>query len=1142
MRQRLKAFPELRGDQASASDPRVHAALSASAGTGKTQVLSARVLRLLLAGVRPEHILCLTFTKAGAAEMANRINTRLASWVRMRDQDLRIDLINLDEANDPITMQRARRLFAKVLDAPGGLRIQTIHSFAQALLAAFPAEAGIAPGFQPLEGRAEQELARTTLADLLADAESGGNDALIGDVQCISLRLGEKDAIAYLMQCARAGEALAGLGAADGIEPMLRAAMGLPDGAVDDYLALHCADDRFDCDLLQAITAANRQWGGIAGNKAADAVEQWLNLDPAGRSATLSDLALVVFTGTGTLRKVTSGQRKADPDYDGHAERLAAAVGELLHIQAGARLACDMAAGLRAGQAFAAVYTSAKRSAGVADFDDLIRWTRALLEKPGMGEWVRFKLDRKTDHILVDESQDTNRDQWAIIEALAGEYFSGSSEAERRTRTLFMVGDFKQAIFGFQGTDPNEFQRAREWVRDNSIALREAEDLADDGTSLALEFRDLSIDASFRSSPAILEAVDAVIGEVGFGAMGLPGPPNRHVAHFAERPGLVELWAPFAVEDDEGEGEEGWLDETDRAYATHLAEQVRAWLAEAPVLASTKRPLAPGDILILVRSRAELASLIVARLFAAKVPVAGIDRLHLSKPFAVRDLLAAVAFAVQPLDDLNLANLLVSPLIGWSQEQLFDVAYGREKPDSRDKVPLWRVLRERAGEAAHLTQAHEALGAMLAMADYTTPPRFLETILSGPLDGRRKLYRRLGLAARDPIDELVSSALEFEGHETPSLDRFLAWFSRGDVEVQRDPSAPAQAVRVMTVHGAKGLEAPLVILADATADPARIGGASRSILMPVAGTKVPVIRPRKDERVPPFDAIIAAKEARDLEEHHRLLYVGLTRAIERLVVAGVQKGKALAENSWHATVERALAGLGAAPEDDGFWGTALRYRGAITAASPKPPPGRTELQDAAVPDWARRAAPPESRPPRPLAPSALAEDREAALTPSPEMRAAARRGSLSHALFERLPGVARDQRNAAALRWLEQSAGIADPGERGALAGLVCAILDNPTFASLFGPDSLAEAPIAATLPDGRVVAGTVDRLLVAPDEVSVIDYKTGRVPASDAHIPASHRAQMNAYAEALAVIFPGRHIRSALLYTGEARLFELGG
>ncbi|MBA3511630.1 double-strand break repair helicase AddA [Sphingomonas sp.] len=1141
MRRQLKPFPELQGDQALAADPGVHAALSASAGTGKTQVLSARVLRLLLSGVRPEHILCLTFTKAGAAEMANRINVRLASWVRMRDQDLRTDLINLGEVNDPLTMQRARRLFAKILDAPGGLRIQTIHGFAQALLAAFPAEAGITPGFQPIEGRAEQELARTTLANLLADAEGAGDEALIADVQCLSLRLGEKDAIAYLMQCARASEALAQLGPPETIEGKLRTAMQLPEGALDDYLALHCADDRFDCDLLQAIAAANRKWGSATGTGVADSVERWLALDPAARAAALPDLALLVFTGTGDLRKVQAGQRNADPAYDTHAERLAAAVSELLRIQNGARLACDMAAGLRAGQAFAAAYSRAKRSAGVADFDDLIRWTRRLLETPGMGEWVRYKLDRRTDHILVDESQDTNRDQWEIIKPLAAEYFSGSSEAEGRIRTIFMVGDFKQAIFGFQGTDPNEFQRAREWVEENSSALRRAEDEADDSQRLALEFRDLSIDASFRSAPAVLEVVDAVIDEVGFRDMGLPEPPNRHRAFFDRRPGLVELWKPFSVEtDDESEeGEESWLDERDRKYATALADQIKRWLDSAPILASTKRPLGPGDILVLVRSRGELASLIVARLFAAKVPVAGIDRLHLSKPFAVRDLLAAVAFAVQPLDDLNLANLLVSPLIGWSQDQLFDLAYGREK------APLWRVLRDRSGEQPHLTQAHEALGALLAMADFTTPARFLETILSGPLEGRRKLYRRLGLASRDPIDELLSSAMEFERSETPSLDRFLAWFGRGDVEIQRDPSAPAQAVRVMTVHGAKGLEAPFVILADATADPTKLGGTARSFNFPLDAeqtVKVPLIRPRKAERISPFAEVMAKKEQSDLQEHMRLLYVGLTRAIERLVVAGVEPRGERAENCWHTRVERALISRGAQPEPDDHWGETIQYRGSVAAVAPRPKPPRIEIEPPPVPDWARSPAPPESRPPRPLAPSALVDDKEAAPAPSAEQRAAARRGTLIHQLFERLPGVEAEQRPSAAMRWLERSAGLTDAAERQALADLVCAILEDPRFSPLFGRESLAEAPIAATLADGRVVAGTVDRLRVEDDRVSVIDFKTGRVPESEEQIPAPHRAQMSAYAEALAVIFPGRAIRSALLYTAEPRLFELGG
>jgi ATP-dependent helicase/nuclease subunit A len=434
MAQRIKPLHELHGDQAAAADPRAHAALSASAGTGKTQVLTGRVLRLLLSGAAPETILCLTFTKAAAAEMANRIGSRLAAWVRMKDPDLKKDLFALGERNDPVTVQRARRLFAKVLEAPGGLRIQTIHSFAQTLLASFPAEAGIAPGFQPLEGRAEQELGRTTLANLLADAEAGGNEGLIGDVQCLSLRLGEGAAVDYLMRCARAQEALAALGSPDSIEARLRAVMELPDESVEDYVAHHCGDKGFDCDLLRAVADGNRRWGTQTGLGHAEQIEKWLALTPIERAAELPKLRKVVLTDKDTLR-ISAGQAKAEPHYELHAGRLAILIGELLRIQNAARLARDMAAGLRAGQVFADAYARAKRSAGVADFDDLIRWTRRLLAQPGMGEWVRYKLDQRTDHILVDEAQDTNDAQWDFVRALTEEYFSGSPEAERRVRT-----------------------------------------------------------------------------------------------------------------------------------------------------------------------------------------------------------------------------------------------------------------------------------------------------------------------------------------------------------------------------------------------------------------------------------------------------------------------------------------------------------------------------------------------------------------------------------------------------------------------------------------------------------------------------------------------------------------------------------
>ncbi|MCY7271611.1 MAG: UvrD-helicase domain-containing protein, partial [Sphingomonas bacterium] len=883
MSRRLKPLPVLEGEQRRAVDPSAHAAVTASAGTGKTQVLTARVFRLLLGGVRPESILCLTFTKAGAAEMANRIGERLASWVRLPDAVLRKELFALGEDNDDRKLVEARRLFARVLEAPGGLRIQTIHAFAQTLLAAFPAEAGITPGFRPIEGRAEQELARRTLADLVADAESGGDTQLIADIQALSMRLGEEGAVSYLADCARRAEAFKGLGERRAIEPKLRELVGLPAEDVADFLANACNDDSFDCALLSSIKAANVGWGTSTGRGHGAAIDAWLALDPCGRIDTLHLVAKVVMKADGDPRTVSSGQLKVEPDYQILSDDAHAAFEWLVAMKSAAELVAVQAAGLRAGQAYAAAYTHAKQAAGVADFGDLINWTRRLLETEGMGDWVRFKLDRRTDHILVDEAQDTNADQWAIVWRLIEEYFSGSSESEKRWRTLFMVGDFKQAIFRFQGTDPREFEAMRERVRGAAAALDQAD--VD-----AREFRELSIDASFRSSPAVLNVVDAVIAEVGFDAMGLPDRPARHDAFHAFRPGRVEWWPAFAVEDEpEGSGdEEGWLDETERRYASHLAKTVKRWIDEAPVMASTGRPLSAGDVLILVRSRGELASLLVARLFAERVPVAGIDRLHLHRPLAVRDLLSAVGFAVQPLDDLTLANLLVSPLMGWSQEQLYDLAKGR------GKKPLWSVLLGRDGEGGAIDEALGKLRQLLAMADYTTPARFLETILSGPLDGRRKLLGRLGPEARDPIEELLSAALEFERDDINSLDRFLAWFGRGDVEIKRDPSAPVDAVRVMTVHGSKGLEAPVVILADATADPAKLGQSSPPIDFPVDGKTVPLIRPRKAERCDPFTALIEDEDKLDLAEHWRLLYVALTRARERLVIAGVRKKTAVA--------------------------------------------------------------------------------------------------------------------------------------------------------------------------------------------------------------------------------------------------------
>ena len=582
------ALKPLRPDQAQAVDPQIHASLSASAGTGKTHVLTARVLRLLLAGAAPETILCLTFTKAAAAEMAERVNNRLARWVRLDDAELLAELTAIGIADGASLVDRARTLFAEVLDAPGGLRIQTIHSFCQTLLASFPAEAGITPGFRPIEGREEQALIERTLA-ALAERSAETDNAFLDDLQILAARMNEAGVRDYLAACA-SSEMLRSL-PLEGIEPWLRREVDLPDGDVAAQVEAWCADEVFDCDALHSLARGYRAWGTLAtAIPAAEKLEAWLALPPVERCRRLDLVASVLFTGKGERRKLQAGLLKVHPGAEEDCDALAEAVGDLLSLLGRDALVRLQAAGLRAGARFAIAYADAKRAAGVADFDDLIRWSRDLLQQPGIAEWVRFKLDRRTDHLLVDEAQDTNPAQWAIIDALTEEFFAGGREGEP-ARTKFMVGDVKQAIYGFQGTDPAQFAAARDRTR-----------IAAEGG--LFPFRDLSISASFRSSQVVLDTVDAALDQLGFEALGLPEPAPRHVAFHAERAGRVELWPPHEMADRGDLGAEGWENEEKRDFARALADRIKALIDEAPVLASTGQPLTAGDILVLVRSRA----------------------------------------------------------------------------------------------------------------------------------------------------------------------------------------------------------------------------------------------------------------------------------------------------------------------------------------------------------------------------------------------------------------------------------------------------------------------------------------------------------------------------------------------------------
>lgn len=864
-------------------------------------------------------------------------------------------------------------------------------------------------------------------------------------------------------------------------------------------------------------------------------------MDDAERLANLDLVWLAVAKADGDPRKWDSFSAKIDPDYAYKAESLYSDLQSLKDHIALITFSGDYARALEVGRAFAWNFAEAKRQAGLLDFDDLIRAAAQLLSGQTMAQWIAFKLDQRFDHVLVDEAQDTNPSQWRIVKGLIDDYFTGQGSKADRYRTLFTVGDFKQAIFGFQGTSPQYYAAAR--VR-----------IGQQATDAGQAFLELSLDRSFRSTQPVLDMVDAVLEQLGPSSLGiLDEVLPRHEGR--KGPGCVELWRPVGEgledQDDGGEAEdaEEWLSGADRRFAEQLADRIAGWLdAESPHRLWLERRsdgsagwAGAGDIMVLLRRRGDLASLIVARLYASGVPVAGIDRLRLGQPLAVQDLIAAIRFALQPLDDLTCAALLVSPLGGWTQDELLQFGY---RPERR---ALWPHLRDQAEADPDLRTRLEPLYALLAMADYGTAYDFLEQVLTGPVQGRARLVARLGEEALDPIAELLALAQKYAASHDGGLQAFLHWFDAGDEEIKRELAGQSDMVRVMTVHGSKGLQAPVVILADACVDPTRKVDSSFDWPVEIVGQdasiSLPVYSLRKADRIGPLAlAHDAAREA-DRQEHWRLLYVAMTRAAERLYVGGTlgKKAKEPPAESWYAAIERSFGDLGCDWTDEGE-GPCRRF-GAGAAPAPKADIAVAEapLPVLPLPDWALTPAAPEQRPPIPLAPSSLGKD-DVASPPiaGPEMARAAERGLIMHSLFERLPLLPKDQRREAAGRWLARQHGITQPGEADAIIGPVCAVIDNPDWADVFRADALAEAPIAAVV-GPNVVSGTVDRLLVEETRVLVVDFKTGRrPPRAIEQLPVAHVRQMSAYVAALRLIFPGRAVQAGLLYTATPQLFWL--
>ncbi|MDA0662540.1 MAG: double-strand break repair helicase AddA, partial [Proteobacteria bacterium] len=950
--------------QRRAVHPEASVWVAASAGSGKTKVLTDRVLALLLDETRPERILCLTFTRAAAAEMAVRINRRLAGWATEPDDAVRRDialLLGIAPADDQL--DRARRLFAQVLDVPGGLKVQTIHSFCQSLLARFPLEAGIAPHFEAMDDRSAAELMLAARDKVLTAARQGSD--LADALKIVSGHIQEEQFAALMDGMAQNRSRIRRLVDLykDGLGDAVCRKLGVAPGQTPaDVISRACWDAAVD---TAALTRAGEAL--LAGTPKTDqprglTLLQWLRANPVRRQAMFAEYAAAFLTQAGDPRSRLITAKPADA-APGAAEALGAEAERLAGVMDERRAVVTAEATvalLRLGTALLDEYEKSKAALARLDYDDLILKTIALLGRNVDAAWVLYKLDGGLDHILIDEAQDTNLAQWAIVEALTTEFFSGAG-ARAETRTVFTVGDAKQSIFSFQGADPTAFTHMREVFRKQVEAA-------------AKPWEAVDLNWSFRSAAPILDAVDAVFGmDPARDGVAPDGEPIVHRAVRAGHAGLVEIWPAVGPRD--APDASPWSPPLDREAADNpsarlanvLAGKIEGWIGRE-VLASRGRTVRAGDIMVLVRRRNQFVDQFVRALKTRGIPVAGVDRMALAEQLAVMDLIALGEFLLLPEDDLTLATVLKGPFVGLDDDNLFALAY------DRGDVSLWQRLAADPRYAA----TYRWLSALLARVDFAPPFELFSHVLTAPVadgeSGRQRLVARLGVEAEDPVEEFMNLALEHERLNPPSLQGFLHWLKAGDQIVKRDMEHGSRdEVRVITVHGAKGLQAPIVILPDTMAAP-------RSSPELLWSEGILLWPPNRGYESAVSATARAAANLRRDQEYRRLLYVAMTRAEDRLYICGAAGRQAPPDTCWYAMAQAGLATVGApfgfsADDADGWEGEGIRLSSEQVAESE---PDAASIADDEPPaetlPWMYAPAPPEPTPVRPLTPSRPAMD------------------------------------------------------------------------------------------------------------------------------------------------------------------------
>jgi ATP-dependent helicase/nuclease subunit A len=1131
----------VRETQARASNPAASAFVSANAGSGKTHVLVQRVIRLLLDGVPPEKVLCITFTKAAAANMAERVFTTLGHWVTLDDAALDTAIREVGIAHPNARLRKTgRELFASALETPGGLKVQTIHALCTRLLQQFPFEANVPARFTVLDDRDQTEMMeRANLKVLLEasrDPQSATGQALL-TAMASAADVTFKDVVREA--CLSRDHFMAwtdSAGSTEAATAQMSAALGVAD---------HDRIEDVEREILDGPHLPRARWPDMAGaldsgSKSDQKQAEQLRAAMAFAGSTQVDEYLSVFlTDDKSPRAsvLTKAFVKDNPSIAPLFEAECLRIGPLVEKRRAIVTRDRTRALLHIATSAAANYRREKAERGLLDYDDLIDRTLAMLSRVSSG-WVHYKLDRGVDHVLIDEAQDTSPRQWDIVFHLIAEFTSGAGARDGVVRTIFAVGDEKQSIFSFQGAAPHEFdQRRRELDRRF--------------TNAGLKFDPVSFTYSFRSGPAILQSVDHVFREQAiYRSIHAETTYPLHHALDDAGPGLIELWD--LAEADDRKDIEGWRAPFDGVSVTspevklsrRIQAEIRRLIEGGTVTghAGGRRRLRYGDVLVLVRRRGNLFDAVIQALKHANIPVAGADRLKLTEHIAIIDLMNLADALLLPQDDLALAVALKSPLFGLTDDDLFTLAWQRSGS-------LRAALSVHAATNDTVKAALGRLEQIERRVARETPFAFYAWLLGGD-GGRQRILKRLGHEANDALDEFLELALNYERKAPASLQGFMAWLRAADTEVKRDMEISRDEVRVMTVHGAKGLEAAVVFLVDTTSSPSDTQRL-RLIHLPGSNGNVVVWAGRKADDPTAVASARTAMLAETEDEYRRLLYVAMTRAADRLIIGGCMPGNMnnVRKLCWYDLAGKGLAGSGLQEQTiEAPDGAVKRYSRPEDAAGPAGAPAAAAASPVIeLPPWLRAPMPTEPPAFGLLRPSDSGGENRAIRSgvAIAERTRAIQRGTLVHRLLQSLPDLAAERRRDAALHYLARNAAGWSESDRGSLAESVLDLIGDRRFAAVFAEGSRAEVAIVGRVAlAGRptaLVSGQIDRLVVTTNEVLIVDFKTNQAPPRvAAEAPAGYVRQLALYRAILRKLYPPLVVLAALLWTETPELMEI--